>query len=375
MAGAREDLDARVLRVLHDASFRDDPTRLVRLARYAGRLGFAVEPHTAALANLAVSVGALGTVSGERLGAELRLLAGEPQPAALLALEQRGLGAALLPALLRRRGARRARRGAVPDRRAAGPCRAGLRGARRGTGRARGAPARAGVPGGRGRGRQRLRGPRPAAVRARRRAAVRGGRAAAPPAARGGGARGGGRLRAGARLARARAPPARRDRRRRPARRGPVRPAGRPRAPGRPRGPARRPGRRPRVAARGRPGRRARAADGARRGWRVAGQRWSPCVSGRPTGVDGDIRRQRRSPRRKPAATSVDRRQFDPSPRCPPFIPRRRRCPGQAGGSRWTATPATTSATPSTSPADGTWPSTTIPITVAVAGSSETSSA
>jgi tRNA nucleotidyltransferase (CCA-adding enzyme) len=95
--GAREDLDARVLRVLHDASFRDDPTRLVRLARYAGRLGFAVDPHTAALANLAVSVGALGTVSGERLGAELRLLTGEPQPAALAALAAHGLGAALLP--------------------------------------------------------------------------------------------------------------------------------------------------------------------------------------------------------------------------------------------------------------------------------------
>ena len=95
--GAREDLDARVLRVLHDASFRDDPTRLLRLARYAGRLGFAVEPHTAALAGLAVSAGALGTVSGERLGAELRLLAHEPQPDALAALEAHGLGAALLP--------------------------------------------------------------------------------------------------------------------------------------------------------------------------------------------------------------------------------------------------------------------------------------
>jgi tRNA nucleotidyltransferase (CCA-adding enzyme) len=69
----------------------------VRLARYAGRLGFAVEPHTAALARLAVSVGVLGTVSGERLGAELRLLAGEPQPAALVALAEHGLGRALLP--------------------------------------------------------------------------------------------------------------------------------------------------------------------------------------------------------------------------------------------------------------------------------------
>jgi tRNA nucleotidyltransferase (CCA-adding enzyme) len=95
--GAEEDLAARLLRVLHDASFRDDPTRLLRLARYAGRLGFEVEPHTAALARLAASVGALGTVSGERLGAELRLLFGEPQPAPVAALDALGVGGPLLP--------------------------------------------------------------------------------------------------------------------------------------------------------------------------------------------------------------------------------------------------------------------------------------
>ena len=94
---ARGDLEARVLRVLHDGSFRDDPTRLLRLARYAARLGFAVEPRTAELAGAAVAGGALATVSGERLGAELRLLAREPQPAALAALKRFGLGAALLP--------------------------------------------------------------------------------------------------------------------------------------------------------------------------------------------------------------------------------------------------------------------------------------
>src|SRR5919197_840709 len=44
--GAREDLDERLLRVLHDGSFRDDPTRLLRLARYAARLDFAIEPRT-----------------------------------------------------------------------------------------------------------------------------------------------------------------------------------------------------------------------------------------------------------------------------------------------------------------------------------------
>jgi tRNA nucleotidyltransferase (CCA-adding enzyme) len=77
-----EDLGDRRLRVLHDLSFIDDPTRLLRLARYASRLGFEVEPHTRALADAAVSGGALGTVSGPRIGAELRLGAVEQDPVA-----------------------------------------------------------------------------------------------------------------------------------------------------------------------------------------------------------------------------------------------------------------------------------------------------
>jgi tRNA nucleotidyltransferase (CCA-adding enzyme) len=78
--GALDDLAAGVLRVLHDASFTDDPTRLWRVARYAARLGFAVEPHTRALAAAADP----STVSGDRLGAELRLALREPDPPAAL---------------------------------------------------------------------------------------------------------------------------------------------------------------------------------------------------------------------------------------------------------------------------------------------------
>jgi tRNA nucleotidyltransferase (CCA-adding enzyme) len=96
LPGAREDLQAGALRVLHERSFLDDPTRLLRLARYAARLGFAVEPATDELAAEAVRAGALAAVSGERIGSELRLLAREPQPAALAALERHGVGAAVL---------------------------------------------------------------------------------------------------------------------------------------------------------------------------------------------------------------------------------------------------------------------------------------
>jgi len=92
------DLEAGVLRVLHDLSFVDDPTRLLRLARYAARLRFAVAPHTAALAAAAIDAGSLATVSGARLGAELRLLAAEPDPVtALEVLRALGVDAAIAP--------------------------------------------------------------------------------------------------------------------------------------------------------------------------------------------------------------------------------------------------------------------------------------
>jgi tRNA nucleotidyltransferase (CCA-adding enzyme) len=98
VAGALEDLDAGSLRVLHESSFRDDPTRLLRMARYAARLGFRVDPHTLALATEAIAAGALDWVSGTRIGNELRLLAGEDRPIeALAALSELGLAESVIP--------------------------------------------------------------------------------------------------------------------------------------------------------------------------------------------------------------------------------------------------------------------------------------
>jgi tRNA nucleotidyltransferase (CCA-adding enzyme) len=95
---ALDDIRARVLRVLHEHSFRDDPTRLLRLARYASRLDFAIEPETEKLAREAATDGALRTLSGARIGAELRLLAREPDPiAALGMLRELGLDTAIEP--------------------------------------------------------------------------------------------------------------------------------------------------------------------------------------------------------------------------------------------------------------------------------------
>jgi tRNA nucleotidyltransferase (CCA-adding enzyme) len=93
---ALEDLSAGRLRVLHDNSFIDDPTRLFRLARYRARLGFTIEEHTADLAATAVSSRALDAVSRARIGAELRLALSEADVlAALASIEELGLLRAL----------------------------------------------------------------------------------------------------------------------------------------------------------------------------------------------------------------------------------------------------------------------------------------
>lgn len=73
----RGDLVRRLIRVLHEGSFRDDPTRALRAARYAARFGFELEPRTAELLRDAD----LSTVSEDRRRAELLKLAAEPDAA------------------------------------------------------------------------------------------------------------------------------------------------------------------------------------------------------------------------------------------------------------------------------------------------------
>jgi tRNA nucleotidyltransferase (CCA-adding enzyme) len=107
---ALEDLAAARLRVLHERSFLDDPTRLLRLARYLARLRFEPEERTAELAEAALAAGALASVSGARIGTELRLALNEPDPvAALVTMDELGVMVALHPRLrLPERVARRA---------------------------------------------------------------------------------------------------------------------------------------------------------------------------------------------------------------------------------------------------------------------------
>jgi tRNA nucleotidyltransferase (CCA-adding enzyme) len=72
------DLQAKLIRVLHERSFLDDPTRLLRAVRYATRLEFGLDPETERLAREAVAAEALATVSGKRIRADLMKLLCEP---------------------------------------------------------------------------------------------------------------------------------------------------------------------------------------------------------------------------------------------------------------------------------------------------------
>ena len=88
--GGRDDLAQGLIRVLHERSFIDDPTRMLRALRLAGRLGFALEPRTCRLLDAALPM--IKRLSGERIRNEIDLILREDQPGAiLLGLEARGL--------------------------------------------------------------------------------------------------------------------------------------------------------------------------------------------------------------------------------------------------------------------------------------------
>jgi len=76
----RKDLKKGVIRVLHDKSFMDDPTRIFRAVRFASRFGFKIEPHTKKLIKEAISAGFLGEVNAGRIRKEIELFLKEKNP-------------------------------------------------------------------------------------------------------------------------------------------------------------------------------------------------------------------------------------------------------------------------------------------------------
>jgi tRNA nucleotidyltransferase (CCA-adding enzyme) len=76
----RQDLLKGKIRILHDGSFIDDPTRIFRAVRFEQRYGFRIERHSRQLIRQAVKQGVLSNLSRFRLGREIVLLLKEDRP-------------------------------------------------------------------------------------------------------------------------------------------------------------------------------------------------------------------------------------------------------------------------------------------------------
>jgi tRNA nucleotidyltransferase (CCA-adding enzyme) len=93
-----DDIAGGVVRVLHDRSFIDDATRILRAVRYETRFSFAIEEKTLALLKRDLSY--LDTISGARLRHDLLRLLAEDQPEkGLLRCQELGVLAAIHKAL------------------------------------------------------------------------------------------------------------------------------------------------------------------------------------------------------------------------------------------------------------------------------------
>jgi tRNA nucleotidyltransferase (CCA-adding enzyme) len=89
--GGQRDIQEQVIRVLHNLSFVEDPTRVFRAIRFEQRLGFHIAKHTENLIKNVVKMNFLDKLGGKRLLSELVLIFREKDP--LRAVERMaGLG-------------------------------------------------------------------------------------------------------------------------------------------------------------------------------------------------------------------------------------------------------------------------------------------
>jgi len=96
--GGREDLEHKLIRILHERSFIDDATRIWRGLRYEQRLNFHLEPNTLQL--LKRDIPMLDTISGDRIRYELECILQEEFPEKILRrAEELGVLAKLHPSL------------------------------------------------------------------------------------------------------------------------------------------------------------------------------------------------------------------------------------------------------------------------------------
>jgi tRNA nucleotidyltransferase (CCA-adding enzyme) len=78
--GAQRDLQEKVIKVLHNLSFVEDPTRVFRAIRFEQRLGFHIAVHTENLIKNAVKMNFLEKLGGKRLLTELVHILREREP-------------------------------------------------------------------------------------------------------------------------------------------------------------------------------------------------------------------------------------------------------------------------------------------------------
>ena len=76
--GGRRDLEKRQVRILHNLSFVEDPTRIFRAVRFEQRFSFTMEPQTETMARRAIEMEFMGELTGPRIREELVDILSEP---------------------------------------------------------------------------------------------------------------------------------------------------------------------------------------------------------------------------------------------------------------------------------------------------------
>jgi tRNA nucleotidyltransferase (CCA-adding enzyme) len=97
---AQKDIKDKILRVLHNLSFVEDPTRVFRVLRFEQRFGFTIGKLTSSLIDNAVKMDFFKRLSGKRVCTELKLILKEEDPTpAILRLGDYDLFKVIHPAL------------------------------------------------------------------------------------------------------------------------------------------------------------------------------------------------------------------------------------------------------------------------------------
>ncbi|OXT07609.1 polynucleotide adenylyltransferase [Thermoanaerobacterium thermosaccharolyticum] len=81
-----DDIKNKTIRVVHDKSFNDDPTRIFRALRYSVRLDFKLEPHTELLLKQSIANGDFDNLSTDRIMNEIYLILSEKNPETIVKL-------------------------------------------------------------------------------------------------------------------------------------------------------------------------------------------------------------------------------------------------------------------------------------------------